>query len=193
VAGDNDVREVPAGERDEEVLEAWERTTADPAVGGVSATKVSPTGWTWQVSFGILEYVRDQPLLGEVVAAIVEELSAVEGVTKVAQDDTEVFVVRGAPAGEHLVEAAARAVDGLGDQLRAHYNSVVADSPRIDWPLDPAQLRLLRQARDAAGPTFLDGLGASEFRELTEEELREMEERYPVARRWRRRPGPQAD
>ena len=169
------VRQVPQYERDEEVLEAWERTTSDPEVAGVYAAKLSETGWSWQVIFSILEFVRQQPLLGELVASIEDELSAVEGVIQVAWEDQEVYVVQGAPSGADLVRAGARAVDSLGDRLRTEYDSLRADAPTSPFQFYYA-FQAMRELRERS-PSFQDGLAALGFKELTPEEVAERQRR----------------
>jgi hypothetical protein len=65
------IRQVPDGDRDEEVLEEWERTS-DDFLGGACATRLPRSRYPWQVSIGVMEFVREEPLEGELRRAIGE-------------------------------------------------------------------------------------------------------------------------
>jgi hypothetical protein len=169
-APDDVIRNVSV--HDEEVLEEWQRSTAEPAIRNVYATKVSQTGWSWQVSFGILEFVREDPLRGELLMAITDELTGLDGVDQVAQDDTEVFVVRGSPTGEDLVRAAGRAVDALSGRLREHYDQLRTRAPVLPRrpPFDENQINRMREQKERSRQAFHEFLTVKGVRELTPEE-----------------------
>ncbi len=111
----NDVRRVPDDEVDGE--EGWDRLVDDD-VRGVEAIKVGDEEWPWQVILAVAEFVRDDPLETELRERIAAALRAVPGVTDVAEEDREVWIVNGHPSGEALVSAAARVVDDLAQRLR---------------------------------------------------------------------------
>lgn len=116
---DNDaIRRVPS--EDEEILEEWERLTSEPDVRGVGAARRDDDEWPWSVDAWVMEFVREEPLQGELRDRILHSLFAVPGVTAVAEQDRGVWMVAGAPDGEALVSAAARIVDELAARIRAH-------------------------------------------------------------------------
>lgn len=155
-------REVPESERDEEALEEWERPSAEPQITGVYATKVSLTGWSWQVSFAVLEFVGDDALESELTTAIVDALSAVVGVGEVAREDREVFVVKGTPSGQDLLEAASRVVDRMSDRLREHFDTKAAGPHHIGGspPLDEAAIRLMQEWQTRSPEAFEEAFRA---------------------------------
>lgn len=111
----DDVRRVPDDEVDGE--EGWDRL-ADDDVRGVEAIKVGDGEWPWQVIVAVAEFVRDDPLETELRERMASALRAVPGVTDVAEEDREVWIVDGEPSGEALVRAAARVVDDLASRAR---------------------------------------------------------------------------
>lgn len=102
---------------DEEIQEEWIRE-AEPG-RTVSANRVDEIGG-WQVAIWAMEYVRSDPLETELRRGIVRALQAVKGVSAAEEQDREQWFVTGAPAGRDLVDAAARVVDELADQIRPH-------------------------------------------------------------------------
>lgn len=102
---------------DEEIQEEWIRE-AEPG-RTVSANRVDEIGG-WQVAIWAMEYVRSDPLETELRWGIVRALQAVKGVSAAEEQDREQWFVTGAPAGRDLVDAAARVVDELADQIRPH-------------------------------------------------------------------------
>ena len=111
----DDVRRVPDEEVDGE--EGWERLIDDD-VRGVEAIKVSDGEWPWQVILAVAEFVREDPLETELRERMAAALRAVPGVTDVAEEDREVWIVNGHPSGEALVSAAAGVVDDLAHRLQ---------------------------------------------------------------------------
>lgn len=107
-----DVRRVQV----DDVDEAWEREV-DDEVRGVYAG--SQTGG-WQVTVLVMEFVREEPLEGELRRRIGVALRSVEGVETAGEQDTEVWFVTGTPAGEALVRAVGEVVDDLADQTRPY-------------------------------------------------------------------------
>ena len=118
-----EVRRVPAGEVDG--VEGWDRLTDDPEIRGVEAVRNQSEGsWQWSVTVWAMEFVRQVPLEATLQAAIEAGLREVPGVTRVAHDDREVWVVDGSPSGEELAQAAAVAVDGLETDIRSLYEAL---------------------------------------------------------------------
>jgi len=113
----DDVRRVPDDEVDGD--EGWERLTDDPDVRGVEAVKVGEEEWPWQVIASVAEFLREDPLETELRERMAAALRAVPGVTDVAEEDREVWIVDGEPSGEALVRAAASVVDDLAPRARA--------------------------------------------------------------------------
>jgi hypothetical protein len=121
---------------DTAVEEQWRRRTSEPNVRSVTVSKLRlRTAWSWSVIIGAAEFVREKPLESEMRRAVATALRSVPGVTEVAEDDREVWVVAGTPTGEALATAAADAVDGLADRIRAH----IAGERRLH-ALDPLPL-----------------------------------------------------
>lgn len=110
---------------DDEVdgVEGWHRLTDDPDVRGVEAVRPEDGG-PWQVIAYVAEFLRVDPLEDELGAAMPDALRAVPGVTAVAQEDREVWMVTGNPSGEALVRAAATVVDGLAGRARAYIDGL---------------------------------------------------------------------
>ena len=110
------IRRVP----DDEVggQEGWDRLLDDD-VRGVEAIRVGDGEWPWQVILAVAEFVREDPLEIVLRERISQALRAVPGVTEVAEEDRQVWIVSGQPSGEALVRAAARVVDDLAPRSRA--------------------------------------------------------------------------
>lgn len=109
---------------DEDFAEEWARAIDTPRVRelhGVNAQKWrSRPSWPWRVEVSVMEFVRDDPLEGELRRRIDAALRAVPGVTDVTEDDREVWAVKGSPSGDALVSAVAAVVDSLADRTRAY-------------------------------------------------------------------------
>jgi len=116
-----EIRFVPAAGA--EAGEAWERVTDDPDVRGVDAVRIDAAGG-WQVVVSVMEFIRQDPLESELRQRIAAALRAVDGVTGVEEEDREVWLVTGAPAGRVLAEAAAEVVDDLAGRTRAFLNTL---------------------------------------------------------------------
>ena len=119
-----EARRVPDDERDEELAEAWTRDIADPHVRYVHGVEASKHGaevaWPWRLTVWVMEYVRDDQLQVELRQAIGTALRKAPGVTGVAEEDREVWVVAGSPSGAALVSAVAEVVDRFADRTREH-------------------------------------------------------------------------
>ncbi len=114
-----DVRQEPPA--DEEIAEEWSRHTSEPDVCWVGASRwVDGGDWPWQVHVAAAEFVRDGPLSAAMDAGVYEALVAVDGVTDVAREDTEVWIVAGDPAGADLVRVVASFIDTIRDDIREH-------------------------------------------------------------------------
>ena len=119
-------RQVPSTDRG--IEERWARPTRERDVRSVSATTRRLGEWTWSVFFAAAEFVRDEPFQTELRRAVTTALKSVPGVTKVVQEDREKWIVAGEPNGEALIKAAAAAIDGLADRIRAHIKSLATRS-----------------------------------------------------------------
>jgi hypothetical protein len=117
------VEQVPADKRDSELAEAWTRTITDPSlryVHGVEAQKwLAKSNWPWRINVWVMELVRDEELQAELRKRIATAVRAVRGVTNVAEEDREVWVISGAPSGEALVRSVAEVVDELAERALA--------------------------------------------------------------------------
>jgi hypothetical protein len=91
--------------------------TDDWDARGVEAGRVGFTGG-WNVTVAVMEFVREEPLEGELRRRIAAALRSVEGVESAEKMDREVWFVTGTPSGEALVRAAAGVVDFLAGQAR---------------------------------------------------------------------------
>lgn len=74
----------------------------------------------WNVTVAAMEFVREEPLEGELRRRIAAALQSVEGVETADEMDREVWFVTGAPSGEALVRAVAEVLDDLAEQTWAH-------------------------------------------------------------------------
>ena len=86
--------------------EAWERDIEvdDGEVRFVDATRVDCQGG-WNVAVSVMEFVREEPLEGELRRRIAIALRSVE---------------TGTPSGEALVRAVGEVLDGLAEQTWAY-------------------------------------------------------------------------
>jgi hypothetical protein len=121
-----DVRRVQVDDSDE----AWERDIEvdDGEARWVEATRVrawellggghSPGGWN--VTVAAMEFVREEPLEGELRRRIATALRSVEGVESADEMDREVWFVTGTPSGAAMVRAVAEVLDDLAEQTWAH-------------------------------------------------------------------------
>lgn len=101
--------------------EEWQRETdEDDDLRGVGASKIAAVGdWPWQVFVSMAEFVREEPLETEMRTAVDAAIRSVPGVTDVAEEDREVWIVEGTPSGEALVRAVGAAVDPLVERAAA--------------------------------------------------------------------------
>lgn len=114
-----DIRQVETDEADEAADEAWERITSDQDALGVDAARLDEAGG-WNVTVAVMEFVREEPLEGELRRRIAAAIEAVDGVATAEEMDREVWFVTGTPSGEALVRAVASVVDDLTDQTREY-------------------------------------------------------------------------
>ncbi len=108
---------------DEEVDgdEGWIRETDEPELRNVEASRDDEY---WQVTVWVAEFLREEPLEGELRREMAAALSAVAGVDSVQEEDREIWNLQGSPSGEELLQAAAAVVDALADRARSHLNSL---------------------------------------------------------------------
>ena len=71
----------------------------------------------------VAEFLREDPLEGELRERMAAALVGVAGAGEVAEDDREVWLVTGSPSGEALIRAAAGVVDGLAHRARAYLDA----------------------------------------------------------------------
>jgi hypothetical protein len=113
---------------DDEVdgLQEWVRETDDDDLRGVGALQMGPAKdrWSWQVFVNVAEFLREEPLEGELRAVVDQAIRSVPGVTEVAEEDREVWILSGDPSGEALVRSVGEAVDQLAPRARAHLDQL---------------------------------------------------------------------
>jgi hypothetical protein len=109
-----DVRQIQVDGSDE----SWERVTDEFDVRWVGAGWIGLSGG-WNVTVAVMEFVREEPLEGELRRRIAAALLAVDGAGSAVELDREVWFVTGSASGEALVRAAAAVVDDLAGQTRA--------------------------------------------------------------------------
>jgi hypothetical protein len=103
---------------DPEIEEEWLRDTDEPEIRGVEAFRNDASGG-WLVGVRAMEFMRQDPLEGELRERIPQALRAVSGVVSAEEHDREKWFVTGTPSGKALAQAAARVVDDLADRTRA--------------------------------------------------------------------------
>lgn len=104
--------------------EAWVRDVDDPDIRGCGASRFDAGPWTWQVFVDLAEFVREEPLESEMRAGVDTALRSVPGVTEVAEEDREVWIVQGDPDGRSLVAAVGAFLDTIADRARAHLDEL---------------------------------------------------------------------
>ena len=100
--------------------EGWIRETDEPELRDLEASRYDED---WQVTVAVAEFLREEPLEGELRRGMASALNGVAGVVAVDEEDREVWRVEGSPSGQDLLRAAARAVDALADAARDHLDS----------------------------------------------------------------------
>ncbi len=107
-------------------LQEWDRRTDDDDVRGVGALQLEAAGrWSWTVSVSAAAFLREEPLEGELRRAVAAAIESVPGVTEVAEEDREVWILSGDPSGEDLVRAVGNAVDEIAARTRAYIDSMI--------------------------------------------------------------------
>lgn len=121
-----DVRIVPVPESQVDGLQEWVRETDDQDVRGVSALQHDVDGrWNWQVEVWVAEFLREEPLEGEMRRLVDQAIRSVAGVAEVEEGDREVWILSGSPSGEDLVRAVGDAIDQIAPRARAHIDGLV--------------------------------------------------------------------
>ena len=78
---------LPADELDEGCEEIWERRTDDPDIRGVSARKITLGEFPyWSAGVAVAEFLREEPLEGELRQQMDAALRAVDGAETVWED-----------------------------------------------------------------------------------------------------------
>ncbi len=67
----------------------------------------------------VAEFLREDPLEAEMRSAVAAALRSVAGVTEVAEQDREVWVLSGTPDGEAITHTVGEVVDTLASRARA--------------------------------------------------------------------------
>ena len=101
--------------------ESWERVTGEEDLLGVSAGWTDRAGGGWSVWVNVMEFIREEPLEGELRRRIAAALRSVGGVTAAVESDREIWWVTGWCSGEALVRAVSAVLDDLAGQTRAAY------------------------------------------------------------------------
>lgn len=117
-------------------FEEWSRRTKDHLLG-VSAGRSDPDEPgvfrlagvevpepSWTVSVAMAEFIRGEPLEGEMRSAVDRALRSVPGVETIWEEDRECWALMGDPDGVELVRAVGEAVDRLALTARAHLDSL---------------------------------------------------------------------
>ena len=107
---------------DDELEEEWLRSTGEAELN-VSACKIADEA-AWQVTIWAMEYVRSEPLEGELRHRITQALQGVSGVSGAEEQDGEQWWVEGSPTGRALVAAAALVIDEFADRIRAYLSGL---------------------------------------------------------------------
>jgi hypothetical protein len=119
------VRPVPAD--DEREVECWERVTGDEDRRICATLYHHLPDWNspveargWNLFVAVMEFIRRDPLSGELRPQITAALRAVAGVETADEMDTEVWWVTGTPTGPALVQAVAAVLDDYDGRIRAY-------------------------------------------------------------------------
>lgn len=104
--------------------EAWVREVDDQDVRGCGAGRFDAGPWTWQVFVNLAEFVREEPLESEMRRGVDAALRSVGGVTEVAEEDREVWIVQGDPDGRELVRSVGAFLDSIADRASAHLDQL---------------------------------------------------------------------
>jgi hypothetical protein len=115
----DDIRRLDGFETDAD--EAWERLTDEPDIRCVEVAGYAAHGG-WLVSAAVAELLSNAPLEFTLRQRMGSALQGVAGAESVQMMDGEAWLVRGAPSGRALAEAAAQVVDGLADDAREYLN-----------------------------------------------------------------------
>jgi hypothetical protein len=154
---------------DGELSEEWLRETSEPDLRGINVTRWADGGdWPWQVGVYVAQFVREEPLESELRRKLDEALRAVAGVEDVAEQDRELWIVRGHTSGAALTAAAAGVVDEMADRLRAPSSSeptgaspsghLTRPGVRLGCPMWPTSLpsSLSRSSTKSSGGTSVE-------------------------------------
>ena len=101
---------------DDENVEEWERLSDEFDLRGVEA--YLPEDDDWRVVVAVAEFIREDPLEGELVNGVESALRSVSGVTNVWHEDREQWVAEGRPSGRELVAAVAAFLDAFAERAR---------------------------------------------------------------------------
>jgi hypothetical protein len=150
---------------DDECAEQWERETDDPDVLGLCADKwLDGEDWPWQVTVSAMEFVREEPLEGELRREVFAALSSVPNVVEVAEEDREVWVIAGEPSGEALIRAAGHVLDEFADRIRAHIEGFAGPSGRAQRVGPPTDaVRTYSDATQDAANIVIEALLSLQF------------------------------
>lgn len=111
----------PSAASDDDVVESWSHPGDDGDVLGVEAVRLrGPGEWPWQVQVCVAEFLWQQPLDVELVISVDRVIRSIAGVADVQHEQRDVWVVRGAPSGEELVQGVAAAMERFAARIRIY-------------------------------------------------------------------------
>ncbi len=106
---------------DHAVVESWLRQTDHSDVLSVEAVRFRDgRAWPWQVRVSVAEFLREEPLEIELDISVDRALRSVDGISDVQREEREVWVVRGAPSGEAMVQVVSAALDRFAARIRIY-------------------------------------------------------------------------
>ncbi|MDO8361976.1 MAG: hypothetical protein Q7V88_03700 [Actinomycetota bacterium] len=76
--------------------------------------------WQWTIHSSAMEFVREDPLLSRVRRAMIDRVEALLGVIEVRDQDTETWIVDGAPSGSEVLVTAAEVIDDFALEIAEH-------------------------------------------------------------------------
>ncbi len=106
---------------DLDVAESWAHRTDAGDVLGVEAVRLSDPGeWPWQVQVSVADFLRAAPLDVELGISIDRAIRSIDGVADVQHAEHDVWIVRGAPSGEALVNGVVAAMERFAARIRIY-------------------------------------------------------------------------
>lgn len=91
-------------------------------------------GWPWHLSFAVLEFVREPPLVDDLADALEAAILSVRGVKEGLGEDRETFIVSGRPKGAALVSACTAVLDRFRPEIDAELRRLGVDIGESQQP-----------------------------------------------------------